>query len=181
MIVPFTHFNYYLAHAYYPVDAITGHIIFDFHEYVKSQVHFNIASDLFKRDFKIYVRVLKILQSDNAKITSDVLLVLGYFYEDLANIVLQTINKTGDCGFDFDISVKLKGVSEYTVNLEEVRENLSDVLNLIQPRHRDTVDGISFMRGINADKRSNLQLSDVICKAATLSHFVKTPPIIKWR
>lgn len=179
--IPYTHYNYFIVQAYYSLDSISGKVVFDFHEYVKSQVHYNVTHDLFNRELKTYVDAYKAITAPNPEITSDVMLVLGYFYQDIANIVLQSVNKNGECNFDFDISVRLNGLTEYTADLNEVRQNVTDALNLVKPKSKGSIFGINFIRGLQSNRRSTLQVTDVFCKATALHHLSKAPVIIKWR
>lgn len=180
MLIPYTHFNFFIANSYQYVNHIQGKLIFNFEEYVKSQVHYNITVDLYERDFKLYVRVLKSIRE--GKINSEVMKVLGYFYRDISFIVLRSLNKYKDCFFDFDIVVKLEGLPSYTIYLEDVRENIDSIIHMRKPDTELTpVDGIEFFKLVEPAYRTEIPIKDVVCKAATLYYFSKNAVNIKWR
>lgn len=181
MVIPYTHFNFFIANSYQSVDSIEGKLIFDFEEYVKSQVHYNITSDLFEREFKVYANALKALRKK--QITSDVYLALGYFYKDISFMVLKSLNKLKDCFFDFDIVVNIKNLTKCNIYLDDIKEQIEDVSKMKKPNKGELgVDVIPFLKLIDDDVlETDIILKEVVCKAAVLYHFSETAIKIEWR
>lgn len=63
-------------------------LLIDFSEYVKSQLHVNIVTDLKGRNITDYLNVYKFLNNEMFY-THSMLVVLRYFYDDIANFLIN--------------------------------------------------------------------------------------------
>lgn len=85
-----------------------------FSDYVKSQVHLNVSSDLYDRPLGDYVKALRYLNGAK-KYASSAIKVLNYFYLDMAYFLvnnLDDINLFLEVDCELDIPVKVYSVSQ---------------------------------------------------------------------
>ena len=109
----------------------------NFIEYVKSQLHVNIVSDLFGRDIFCYLNAYKFLKGDYL-LEGEALKVLHYFYEDIANFLINNpvnmkmdlkINSNFDSSLQFPYSAStlfdFSEIKDFFVNLIETKDETS--------------------------------------------------------
>lgn len=106
----------------------------NFIEYVKSQLHVNVVSDLFNRDIFCYLNAYKFLKGDYL-LEGEALKVLHYFYEDIANFLINNpinvrvdlqINSTLDSSLQFPHSAStfydFSEIKDFFINLIEEKD-----------------------------------------------------------
>lgn len=106
----------------------------NFIEYVKSQLHVNVVSDLFDRDIFCYLNAYKFLKGDYL-LEGEALKVLHYFYEDIANFLINNpinvrvdlqINSTLDSSLQFPHSAStfydFSEIKDFFINLIEEKD-----------------------------------------------------------
>lgn len=97
-----------------------GEIKIRFSEYVKSQIHLNVVHGLYNRSLKEYVETLYFLQGRTSRRAS-ALRVLGYFYDDLANFL---INNGNDIKLSIVVDTELFDLERVTLSIDELKDDL---------------------------------------------------------
>lgn len=108
-----------------------------FSDYVKSQVHLNVSADLYNRPLSIYVNSLRYLEKKKAKYAECAQEVLRYFYNDLAQFLINNTNNVVlhpkvDCDFSLE---------KHRYSLDEVKKEL---LKMFQERSLETLQCSEF-------------------------------------
>lgn len=99
---------------------VKGEIKIKFSEYVKSQVHLNVVYGLFNRSLKDYVETLYFLQGKSSNRTA-ALRVLQYFYDDLANFL---INNGEEIYLTAEVDTDLFKLPKVEYSIRELRDEL---------------------------------------------------------
>lgn len=108
-------------------------------DYVKSQLHLNIVSDLFNRSSMIYKNALDYINGDNT-CESSAETVLQYFYEDILNFLL---NNTYNIKLEVQIDTDFSQVNEVICNY---RSNYERLQNLIQQKFDTFEDSLKYLK-----------------------------------
>lgn len=106
----------------YPIT--TENLLIKYSDYVKSQVHLNISSDLYDRPLSVYVNALRYLRGDK-KYYAFALKVLRYFYLDISKFL---INNKCDVRLRVLIDVDL-GLPERKYSFVDVQEEIVEMLS----------------------------------------------------
>lgn len=99
---------------------VKGELRIKFSEYVKSQVHLNVVHGLFNRSLKDYVETLYFLQGKSSNRTA-ALRVLQYFYDDLANFL---INNGEEIYLTVEVDTDLFKLPKVEYSIKELRDEL---------------------------------------------------------
>lgn len=98
---------------------------FKFSEYVKSQLHLNVVTDLYNRSIMDYAYAYSYLGGDYTK-ESYAIKVLEYFYNDLTYFL---INNKFDIKSEVDVDIEFSSIKSKTVNRFEVEKVIVAFIN----------------------------------------------------
>lgn len=115
-----------------------------FSDYVKSQLHLNIVTQLYKRKFSEYVKAFYYLEGDSAY-KEDIERVLYYFYSDMSSFL---INNPNDIKLHLKVDVDIG--QDYEVDISDLKQRLQNSnLNSIVTGSNDTDILTDFERDIS--------------------------------
>lgn len=117
---------------------------FSFVEYVKSQLHINVVTELLGRNIFAYLNTYKFLKGENI-LGDEAIKVLHYFYEDVANFLIRNpanmklsiiINPDGESDLNFSLGniqewQEFSQVKDFLENLMEAKTDL-ELFQIIQ-------------------------------------------------
>lgn len=108
-----------------------------FENYVKSQVHLNLANNLYGRPLFYYVNSLRFLQTKNPKYRKDTESVLRFFYQDLAHFLIKN---TSNVILELDVNVPL----DLTVVSYDLAQIKRDALAILDNVSYDAISEFEF-------------------------------------
>lgn len=132
-----------IAASKHPIQQIqltTQQLELSYEEYVKSQLHLNVTSDLFNRKMVDYHNALLFLRGDESKKNS-ALVVLRYFYQDVCSFLANNPNDVDVLVTAPDCLKSLCGTTEISATatgkdlrqlLVELREHDGDIEAVMQ-------------------------------------------------
>lgn len=131
MIIPYYQMNSLILNSYqciYPdIYRLKPRITFE--NYVKSQLHCNIVTALFNRSILRYSGALKFIRG-NDKHLKDYEIVLKWYYEDLANIILKGMKNISEDFSILDSDIpRIETLNCKKINIAKVQRDLVAILD----------------------------------------------------
>lgn len=178
MIIPFQQMNIFIINSFKP---LYGHI-FDndninitFTNYIKSQIHLNIVTDLYGRDLKIYRESLRYIKGDDECFAS-FCKTLKFFYSDIARMILNNINKDIHICIDVDIT-RDTILRKETIDLKNYQTLIDNVLS----GEANTIEEMLILKQLNRftlKQLSELKSSRFLSLAILLLNRAKEKDIV---
>jgi hypothetical protein len=129
MIIPYTQMMGFIVNGYKPVYThyFNRELTFTFENYVKSQLHLQVVTELYGRDIFQYNNALKYLRGED-KFVLDCSEVLRFFYQDMTNMLCNVLKKNPDLNTKVMIVSDLGRPSQ----IPSKKVSLSDVVEELQ-------------------------------------------------
>lgn len=106
---------------------VTDELYIQFSDYVKSQLHLNLVSDLYHRDVGEYFNAYQYLIGDESHI-KDCLRVVRYFYHDIAHFLINNLDSV-----EIELVIDAPGIT--SLDLKEgslvARQELQRIMNSV--------------------------------------------------
>ena len=181
MKVPFIQVNPFILNSF---QVLYTHIIamepqISLLNYVKSQLHVNIVSQLFGRTIITYNGAYDYLIEEGENVR-DFKTVIRWYYKDLANFVLKDIEYLGN---DFSIlaeaNIPMKDLEYSEISLRQVVKDLQIILVEKKPVAKDAMqfNYFEYMNIIPLEVRENLKPSFILAEALVMAYLAKQSDI----
>lgn len=177
MKIPFTQVNPFIVNSF---EVLYTHIIamepqISLLNYVKSQLHVNIVSQLFGRPILAYNNSYLYL-TGNGENLKDFKTSIHWYYEDLSNFVLKDIEYLGN---DFSIlagaNIPMKDLEYSEISLRAVVKDLEIILLDKRPIPSESMqfNYFEYMNVIPLEIRENLKPSHILAEALAMAYLAK--------
>lgn len=172
MKIPFTQINAFVANSY---KLTYTHIMgykpqISFLDYVKSQLHTNIVTDLYGRSILSYYNTYLYLMGDEHQI-NNFKQVVGWYYKDLASFILNSIGTMED---DFSIlescNIPQKHIGMSKVSIRKVYDDLKVLLVDRQQVIDPQFDYFQYLEKVPIELRKDLKPSHILAEALAMAY-----------
>ena len=178
MVIPYYQVNAFILNSYKPTysNLINVEPKITFEEYIKSQLHTNVVTGLYKRDILMYFKALRFIESKN---NSDEYYtafreVLKLYYTDIGNSMMKCI---GALETDFSIIDTNVPKSEMLdcelVDVKQVMTDLNEILLNDRMVYDSKINYLEMMRDIPLKDLAQLKPSRLLAEAIIYKHYGK--------
>ena len=174
MLVPFNCMNGFLVCGYKPLytHLFDKDLVFTFENYVKSQLHAPLMTEIYQRDAISYLKALKFL-SGGDEYFRDCSRVLKYFYKDIADMVCSVLKQNPKIDIRIMLQVEFNRPTEFThisVELSSVINDLIETFKTFEVRELSLLSTSIFVR-FNPNELESLVPNQMLALASVLSHY----------
>jgi hypothetical protein len=145
-------------------------LTFTFENYVKSQLHLQIVSDLYGRDIFVYKKALDYLRGKD-QFLYECSLVLKYFYQDMANMLCNVLRTELDISPCIKIETSLGRESKIPKKQLVLQDIVAELKGVLE--NGDSTDGFSIgvFAQFNYEELERLEANDLLALASILLYF----------
>lgn len=139
-----------------------------FTNYVKSQLHANIVSDLFDRSILAYDGAYKYLNGDKEKV-NDFKTVLRWYYTDLSNFIFKSIETLGE---DFSVfrgsNIPNADIELKEISITKIKGDLANIFEKRIPVQGEEFNYFEYLSELNFQAKSDLKSSNILAEALVM-------------
>lgn len=177
MVIPYYQVNAFILNSYKPTysSLINVEPMISFENYVKSQLHTNVVTGLYKRDIFMYYKTLRFIEgNDNSdEYYTAYKEVLKMYYTDIGNAMLKCI---GELKTDFsiiDTNVPKSELLEHeSIDVKQVFSDLTEIL-LNDRMVYSKINYLEILRDIPLKDLAELKPSRLLAEAIIYKHYGK--------
>ena len=143
-----------------------------FENYIKSQLHSNVVTNLYNRDIILYFKALKFIEQDEEDYFDAYKEVLKMYYTDIGNSMIKSICYLGH---DFGIIEKNIPKSEFLdvveVDIQKIVDDLTDILVSNKMVYNSDIDYLEILKEIPLKDLKDLKPSRLLAESIVYKHY----------